>query len=38
MAVSCVMLLRAGVETRGRRLEEIERSFAASARGDATGV
>ncbi|MCF7222262.1 MFS transporter [Marilutibacter chinensis] len=28
MAVSCVMLLRAGVETRGRRLEEIETAFA----------
>lgn len=27
MAVSCAMLLRAGVETRGRRLEEIEASF-----------
>ena len=27
MAVSCVMLLRAGVETRGRRLEEIEAAF-----------
>jgi MFS transporter, putative metabolite:H+ symporter len=27
MAVSCAMLLRAGVETRGRRLEEIEATF-----------